>query len=109
MLKFPLVLGGEVLTLLVDAEGPLEALARLLEHGLAAHRAVVRHRHVPGHEVALLLLVPGRHEKDLDGVRLKVPAEESDEVCEVCGRQMVIKSGRFGRFLACPGMREASV
>ena len=42
-------------------------------------------------------------EKDLDGVRLKIPAEESDEVCDVCGRNMVIKSGRFGRFLACPG------
>ena len=47
-------------------------------------------------------------EKDLDGVRLKVPAEESDEVCEVCGRQMVIKSGRFGRFLACPGYPECT-
>ena len=27
----------------------------------------------------------------------------SDEVCDVCGKQMVVKSGRFGRFLACPG------
>ena len=42
-------------------------------------------------------------EKDLDGVRLKIPAEESDEVCDVCGKNMVVKSGRFGRFLACPG------
>ncbi len=42
-------------------------------------------------------------EKDLDGVRLKIPAEESDEICDVCGKNMVIKSGRFGRFLACPG------
>ena len=39
-------------------------------------------------------------EKDLDGVRLKIPAEESDEVCDVCGKNMVVKSGRFGRFLA---------
>ena len=37
-------------------------------------------------------------EKALDGVRIKVPDEESDEVCEVCGRKMVVKSGRFGRF-----------
>ncbi len=29
--------------------------------------------------------------------------EESDEICEVCGRPMVIKSGRFGRFLSCSG------
>ena len=42
-------------------------------------------------------------EKALEGVRLKVPDEETDEVCELCGRKMVIKIGRFGRFLACPG------
>ncbi len=42
-------------------------------------------------------------ESALDGVRLKVPDEETDEICEVCGKNMVIKSGRFGRFLACPG------
>ena len=47
-------------------------------------------------------------EKDLDGVRLKVPAEESDEICELCGRKLVIKSGRFGRFLACPGFPECT-
>ena len=29
--------------------------------------------------------------------------EETDEICELCGRNMVIKIGRFGRFLACPG------
>lgn len=42
-------------------------------------------------------------EEALDGVRIKVPDEVTDEICELCGRQMVIKSGRFGRFLACPG------
>ena len=42
-------------------------------------------------------------ETALEGVRLKVPEEETDEVCEVCGRNMVIKMGRFGKFLACPG------
>ena len=47
-------------------------------------------------------------EQELEGVRLKVPAEESDEVCDVCGRKMVIKSGRFGRFLACPGYPECT-
>ncbi len=45
-------------------------------------------------------------EKALDGVRLKVPEEETDEVCELCGRKMVIKMGRFGKFLACPGWPE---
>ena len=45
-------------------------------------------------------------EKALEGVRLKVPEEETDEVCELCGRKMVIKMGRFGKFLACPGFPE---
>ena len=47
-------------------------------------------------------------EKDLDGTRIKVPDEVSDEVCDVCGRQMVVKSGRFGRFLACPGFPDCT-
>ncbi len=42
-------------------------------------------------------------EKSLDGQRVKVPDVETDEVCEKCGRKMVIKNGRFGKFLACPG------
>ena len=42
-------------------------------------------------------------ETALEGVRLKVPDEETDEICEICGRNMVIKMGRFGKFLACPG------
>ena len=45
-------------------------------------------------------------EAALEGVRLKVPEEETDEVCELCGRKMVIKMGRFGKFLACPGYPE---
>ncbi|MBE3553023.1 MAG: type I DNA topoisomerase [Kyrpidia tusciae] len=32
--------------------------------------------------------------------------EESDEICEKCGRRMVYKHGRFGKFLACPGFPE---
>lgn len=42
-------------------------------------------------------------EKALEGERIKVPDEESDEICDKCGRNLVVKSGRFGRFLACPG------
>ena len=45
-------------------------------------------------------------EEALEGVRLKVPEEETDEICELCGRKMVIKMGRFGKFLACPGFPE---
>ncbi len=45
-------------------------------------------------------------EEALEGVHLKVPEEETDEVCELCGRKMVIKMGRYGKFLACPGFPE---
>ncbi len=45
-------------------------------------------------------------EKALEGERIKVPDEVSDEVCDICGRNLVVKSGRFGKFLACPGYPE---
>ncbi|WP_455580741.1 type I DNA topoisomerase [Dysosmobacter sp.] len=47
-------------------------------------------------------------EQELDGVRIKVPDEVSEEICPECGRNLVVKSGRFGRFLACPGYPECS-
>ena len=47
-------------------------------------------------------------ETELEGERIKVPDEFSDELCDLCGKQMVIKSGRFGRFLACPGYPDCS-
>lgn len=44
--------------------------------------------------------------KDMQGVKIKLKEEETDEVCEKCGRKMVVKVGRFGKFLACPGYPE---
>ncbi len=38
--------------------------------------------------------------------KVEIADEVSDEVCEVCGRQMVIKYGPYGKFLACPGFPE---
>ena len=43
-------------------------------------------------------------EKELEHVTLTY--EESDTPCDKCGRMMVIKYGRFGKFLACPGYPE---
>ena len=40
--------------------------------------------------------------------QIKIEDEVSDEICEKCGRNMVIKMGRFGKFLACPGFPECS-
>ena len=45
-------------------------------------------------------------EAALEGTRLKVPDEVTEEICEECGRNMVVKIGRFGKFLACPGFPE---
>ena len=42
-------------------------------------------------------------EKNMEGKRVKVADIPTDEVCEKCGRPMVIKSGRYGKFLACSG------
>ena len=47
-------------------------------------------------------------EAEKDVGRIKVPDDVSDEICEKCGRQMVVKNGRFGRFLACPGFPECN-
>lgn len=38
--------------------------------------------------------------------KVELPVEESDEICEKCGRRMVIKTGKYGKFLACPGFPE---
>ena len=38
--------------------------------------------------------------------KVELPVEESDIICEKCGKRMIIKSGRFGKFAACPGYPE---
>lgn len=43
---------------------------------------------------------------DMQGVKIKLTEEETDVICEKCGRHMVVKVGRFGKFLACPGYPE---
>jgi DNA topoisomerase-1 len=47
-----------------------------------------------------------RAEEVLGDVHVKVPDEVSDVLCENCGRNMIIKMGKFGKFLACPGYPE---
>lgn len=43
-------------------------------------------------------------EKEIE--KIEVKEEVSDEICEKCGRNMVIKIGKYGKFLACPGYPE---
>ena len=42
----------------------------------------------------------------MEGVKIKLKEDETNIPCEKCGRMMVIKTGRFGKFLACPGYPE---
>ncbi len=37
------------------------------------------------------------------GEELEIPVEETDIICDKCGRKMIIKNGRYGKFAACPG------
>ena len=43
---------------------------------------------------------------EMEGVKIQLKEDETDIPCEKCGRMMVIKTGRFGKFLACPGYPE---
>ena len=44
--------------------------------------------------------------KEMDGVKIQLKEDETDVICEKCGRKMVVKVGRYGKFLACPGYPE---
>lgn len=41
--------------------------------------------------------------EEMQGVKIKLQEDETDVICDKCGKNMVIKTGRFGKFLACPG------
>ena len=71
-----------------------------VEAGEVRWKDLIRQFYVPFHQNLEQV------EQDMDGVYLKVPDEVTEEKCDLCGRNMVIKSGRFGRFLACPGYPE---
>ncbi len=43
---------------------------------------------------------------DMAGVKLQLKEDETDIVCEKCGKKMVVKVGRYGKFIACPGYPE---
>ena len=47
-------------------------------------------------------------EEAMEGKHMKIPDEKTDIVCEQCGKPMVIKIGRFGKFLACTGYPECT-
>ena len=44
--------------------------------------------------------------EDMKGVKIQLKEDVTDVICEKCGRHMVVKVGRYGKFLACPGYPE---
>lgn len=45
-------------------------------------------------------------EETIGGEKIKIPDEVTDVICENCGKNMVVKLGKYGKFLACPGFPE---
>ena len=85
---------------IVDTEftANMEALLDKVEEGTVNWKTIIRNFY-PDLDEAVKTA-----EENLD--KIKVQDEESDEVCELCGRKMVYKYGPHGRFLACPGFPE---
>ena len=82
----------------VNFTANMEALLDGVEEGTVKWKTVVANFY-PDLDEAVK-----KAEKDLSEVT--IADEVSDEVCDLCGRQMVIKYGPHGRFLACPGFPE---
>lgn len=82
----------------VNFTANLEALLDKVETGAISWKTVVANFY-PDLDEAVK-----KAEKELDEVQ--IADEVSDEVCDVCGRNMVIKYGPHGKFLACPGFPE---
>ncbi len=79
----------------VNFTATMEALLDGVEEGSVKWKTVISNFY-PDLEEAV-----DKAEKELDEV--EIADELSDEFCDLCGRQMVIKYGPHGRFLACPG------
>lgn len=77
-----------------DMEDKLDDIA----DGKQKWQPIVREFYEPMHKLV---------EEKTDTIeRVKIPVIETDEKCELCGKPMVIKSGRFGQFMACSGWPE---
>ena len=90
----------ESFPVIVDTEftANMEALLDKVEEGSVQWKTIIRNFY-PDLEEAVQVA-----EENLD--KIHVADEESDEVCELCGRKMVYKYGPHGKFLACPGFPE---
>ena len=96
---------GEVITQLMKEQFPevvdLEFTAHMEQQLDSVESGKRNWVKVLDHFYAGFVVALKKAEENLE--KVKVPEVESDEVCELCGRRMVIKTGRYGKFLACPG------
>lgn len=76
----------------------METLLDGIADGQVRWKTVIENFYPDLHEAVL------QAEEELE--KVKIADEESDEICENCGRRMVIKYGPHGKFLACPGFPE---
>ena len=85
--------------MIVDVEFTAKMETRLdqVEHGTKSWTKTLDDFYKPFEEEL------NKAEQDMDGKRIQVPSETTDEVCEVCGKPMVIKIGKYGKFMACSG------
>ncbi|MDR3288137.1 MAG: type I DNA topoisomerase [Peptococcaceae bacterium] len=106
-LLLPTELGEIVISLLkehfpdivnVEFTAQMEEQLDSVEEGGSSWKAVIRDFYAP-FEATLI-------EAENKIGKVKIEDEVSEEVCERCGRQMVVKMGKFGKFLACPGFPE---
>lgn len=82
----------------VNFTANMEGLLDMVEEGKVAWKEIIRNFY-PDLEEAVQ-----KAEKELETV--KIEDEVTDVICEECGRNMVIKYGPHGKFLACPGFPE---
>ena len=103
----PTELGDIVITLLkeyfpdilnLEFTANLEEKLDLIEEGSAPWKSVVEDYYTP-------FSVTLAHAEEQIG-KMKIEDQVSEEICDLCGRNMVIKMGRYGKFLACPGFPE---
>lgn len=103
----PTELGDIVITLLkehfpdilnLEFTANLEEKLDLIEEGKASWKAVVEDYYTP------FSVTLAEAEEKIG--KVKIEDQVSEEICENCGRNMVIKMGRYGKFLACPGFPE---
>ena len=82
----------------VNFTANLEALLDCVEDGSVTWKTVVRNFYPDLHDAV------EQAEKEIE--QIKIEDEVSDVICETCGRNMVVKYGPHGKFLACPGFPE---